>query len=83
MNKKMETCANCEGAGKHSKAIGIITSEDREEWSDEEFDAYMGGAYDRRCEVCHGTGKVLADDNRCEKYYATDEEYYWKREGGY
>jgi RecJ-like exonuclease len=80
---KLEICANCEGHGKHSKAIGVITSEDRLEWSDEEFDAYLGGAYDRLCEVCKGFGKVSANENRCEKYYATDEEYFRKREGGY
>jgi hypothetical protein len=43
----------------------------------------MHGAYDTACSVCRGTGKVLVGKNRVEQYYATDEEYYHKREGGY
>ena len=80
---KWEICCNCDGNGKHSKHLGVITSSDREEWDDEEFDQYMEGAYDTPCSVCRGTGKVLAGKNRVEQYYATDEEYYRKREGGY
>ena len=83
MLKNWEICSNCEGEGKHAKHLGIITGSDREEWSDEEFSDYMDGAYDMRCEVCKGSGKVLAGRNRVEQYYSTDEEYYWKREGGY
>ena len=43
----------------------------------------MNGGYDTTCEVCRGTGKVLTGKNRVERYYETDEEYYWRREGGY
>lgn len=75
-----EICCNCGGEGAHSKALGVINTE---EWSSDELDDYMAGGYDQICEVCKGTGKVLAENNRVEKYYATDEEYYWKREGGY
>ena len=79
-------CPTCEGEGKHSLAVGVITSSDRDEWDDEDFDQYMEGAYDRRCETCRGSGKVTADqleDYEPVRYYATDEEYYWRREGGY
>lgn len=78
-----EICRNCEGEGKHSKHLGIITGSDREEWSDEEFSDYLGGAYDCLCSVCGGSGKVRAGRNRVEQYYQTDEEYYRHREGGY
>ena len=80
---KWEICCNCEGHGKHSKHLGVITSEDLQDWSSEEFDDYLNGAYDVPCSVCKGTGKVLAENNHCEQYYATDEEYFRKREGGY
>ena len=83
MTTKWEICCNCDGNGKHSKHLGVITSSDRDDWDDEEFDDYMNGAYDTPCSVCRGTGKVLAGKNRTEQYYATDEEYYRKREGGY
>lgn len=78
-----QICNNCDGNGKHSKRLGIITSSTREEWTDEEFNHYMKGGFDVTCEVCDGNGKVEAEDNRQEKSYATDEEYYWKRAGGY
>ena len=80
---KWEICSNCEGNGKHSRHLGLITSSDRQKWDDEDFDQYMHGAYDTACSVCRGTGKVLVGKNRVEQYYATDEEYYHKREGGY
>lgn len=81
--KKWEICRNCEGDGKHSRHLGVITGSDRDDWSDEEFDDYMGGGYDTQCSVCAGSGKVSSDKNRVEKYYATDEEYFRNREGGY
>jgi RecJ-like exonuclease len=77
---KWEICCNCEGEGAHSKRLGVINVDD---WDSESLDDYMAGGYDQPCEVCKGIGKVLAGKNRVEKYYATDEEYYWKREGGY
>ena len=84
MTTKWEICCNCEGEGKHSKHLGGITSAELEQdWSEDELADYMNGAYDTLCSVCHGTGKVVAEKNRVEKYYSTDEEYYWKREGGY
>lgn len=75
-----EICCNCEGNGAHSKRLGIINTE---EWDDVELESYMAGAYDQPCEVCRGTGKVLVGKNRVEHYYQTDQEYYWRREGGY
>ena len=80
---KWQICCNCDGNGKHSKHLGIITQETQDDWGDEGMETYMGGGYDTACSVCCGTGKVLSENNRVEQYYATDEEYYWKREGGY
>lgn len=78
-----EICCNCEGEGKHSKHLGCLTHEDLQDWDDEQLASYMNGAYDTICFVCRGSGKVKAGENHVEKYYATDQEYYWKREGGY
>jgi RecJ-like exonuclease len=79
-------CPECEGEGKHSKALGIISSDRQDEWSEEEFENYMSGGYDQRCSTCKGTGKVTKEfyeDYAPVHYYETNEEYYWKREGGY
>ncbi len=79
-----EICCNCSGEGKHSNHIGAITSSElSQDWSDEDLESYKNGAYDKSCAVCYGTGKVRESKNRVEIYYATDEEYYRKREGGY
>lgn len=80
MTTKWQICCNCEGEGKHSKRLGTI---DVNEWDTEALACYMNGDYDEPCEVCQGSGKVKAGLNRTLRYYATDEEYYWKREGGY
>ena len=83
---KWHICPTCEGNGKHSLDLGAITSSDREEWDDEEFQQYIDGAYDRRCDTCGGSGKITAQQLETYtpyKFYATDEEYYRNREGGY
>lgn len=54
-------CDNCDGNGSHSKHLGAITQEDIDrDWSPDEFDDYLAGGYDMQCEVCKGSGKVLA-----------------------
>jgi len=80
---KWEICHNCNGEGAHSKHLGSFTSSDLADWSDDEMSDYFAGAYDCLCSVCEGTGKVRADQNRVETYYATDEEYYRRRPEGY
>lgn len=62
MKNTWKICCRCGGEGNHSHAIGAITGADRADWSDDEFSAYMAGAYSETCEVCEGTGKVLADN---------------------
>jgi hypothetical protein len=79
-------CPTCEGEGKHSLALGVITSSDRDQWDDEDLDQYMDGAYDQKCQTCKGSGKVTAaqlEGYEPVRYYETQEEYYWRREGGY
>ncbi len=60
---KVEVCPTCRGKGQHSLAIGAITQEDRErDWSDDEFQDYMDGFYDRQCETCRGLRVVDEPD---------------------
>lgn len=66
---KWEICSTCNGETKHSHAIGAITSDEWEhDWSEDERESYLNGGYDRRCEPCNGTGKVLNVDLETLKY---------------
>lgn len=59
-------CSTCRGNGKHSHALGAITMEDRErDWDQDSWNDYMGGMYDRQCEVCEGDGKIAVIDRDC------------------
>ena len=65
-------CGCCEGEGKSSLYLGAITQSDREpggSWEDpDEFAEYMRGGYDRTCDECGGSGKVVAEACRdCER----------------
>ena len=53
-------CHECRGNGQHAHAIDGdgITSDEWDQWEPDEQEAYMSGHYDRRCEVCNGSGKV-------------------------
>jgi hypothetical protein len=53
-----EICGTCRGNGGHSRRLGVIHAETWGDWDDEEREAYLGGAYDARCERCNGSGKV-------------------------
>lgn len=54
-------CTECNGDGHHAKHIGAMTwDEFNERFDDEDSQAaYFAGDYDRRCDKCDGTGKVL------------------------
>ena len=55
-----QICDVCQGDGKHSLHLGCITAEDRErDWDPDDFDNYMAGAYDKCCDTCDGSGKVM------------------------
>lgn len=53
-----EICSRCAGDGTSSAYLGSFTREDFIEDPDFAED-YMSGVYDRPCEKCHGSGKVL------------------------
>lgn len=57
-----EICGTCRGDGKHSAHLGAITSSEWDEWDYEEQETYMSGGYDRTCEDCGGSGKILTED---------------------
>ena len=62
-------CSTCRGNGRHSLHLGAITEEDRDrDWAPDEFEDYVHGGYDRPCEACGGSGKVLfVDPKTCKK----------------
>ena len=59
-------CDDCYGNGESSAYLGAFTAEDFDEAFPEDDDRmrYLSGGYDRRCEQCNGTGKVLLPDDR-------------------
>lgn len=62
-------CQQCDGDGVHDHPAfsNGITSSERDEWTDEEFDRYLDGAYDVRCDCCKGSGRVLSvDEAACQ-----------------
>lgn len=58
-------CDECGGEGKSSAYLGAFTMEQLHE--DPEFaEQYMEGGYDKPCERCKGSGKVLlVDEEAC------------------
>ncbi len=59
---KWEICYECQGEGKNSNHMGDWTGS---EWAEEDFDFqcdYMSGAYDKTCQCCKGSGKLLVVD---------------------
>lgn len=57
-----EICQECDGEGASSAYLGAITEEDRQDWSEESWESYLAGGYDRPCECCKGSGKTLVVD---------------------
>lgn len=57
-------CDDCGGEGHNSRQFGAMTSSEFVEcFDDEESRAdYFAGKYDRRCECCRGSGKVMTPD---------------------
>lgn len=67
-------CDTCDGDGRHSRHLGAFTEEDLDQQDPDFLERYVGGDYDRTCESCHGTGKVLRVDEGALK--ARDPELY-------
>jgi hypothetical protein len=55
-------CDGCEGKGKSSRYLGAISAEDRDDWGEDTFAAYMRGAFDRPCGDCRGQGWTIEVD---------------------
>lgn len=55
-------CRTCRGNGTHAHGIGAITGSEWAEWHEDEREDYLAGRYDRTCEACDGSGKVLTVD---------------------
>jgi hypothetical protein len=65
---KWAICDGCDGEGHHAKHIGGMVQQDLDEGFRDVIEDYMGGVYDRKCEDCDGTGKVLVvDAEACER----------------
>lgn len=58
-----EICSACRGEGMSSAYLGAYTREEfDQEFDYEEQERYFAGEYDRPCEVCEGSGKILEID---------------------
>jgi len=66
-------CDSCKGEGGTSKHLGAFSRDDIDELGDEWLEDYVAGAFDRPCEDCKGSGKVLTYRDGREHY--TDEQY--------
>lgn len=75
-------CGKCRGEGKHSGHLGAILSDELEQMHDDEREALFRGDYDKPCEECAGTGKVLADRPAPERDYAWESEAHLRAMGG-
>lgn len=70
-----EICPRCKGNGKHS-SLGLITSEEFNEWSPEEQEDYLNGKYDIVCENCKGEN-VVKVPNENDPLYQEYLDYYY------
>ena len=56
-------CWACDGAGKHSQHLGVISPS---EWDEEDLQHYFAGGYDRNCRRCWGQGTLIVHV-QCQK----------------
>lgn len=55
-----EICSVCKGEGTLDN-LGVVNPHD---FSDQEWEDYLGGRFRTRCETCNGTGKVRSDASK-------------------
>ena len=72
---KREVCWRCNGEGTHTNPSidgNGITSAEWAEWDDNDREGYLSGAYDVRCEECHGRNviDVVDYDQLSDEYKA-------------
>lgn len=63
---RFEVCNTCEGRGRHVDPnidSNGITSDEWNEWDDDEREGYMSGRYDITCLECHGDKVTPEIDN--------------------
>lgn len=60
---RFEICSICEGHGRSSAYLGAFTADEMAQQGPDFHDDYMAGRYDRACEPCDGTGKVMVADH--------------------
>lgn len=59
---KWVICSCCDGHGKSSAYLGAFTRDDLDDEGIDFQEDYFAGRYDRACDDCGGTGKVLIAD---------------------
>ncbi len=64
-------CDTCAGRGKHVNPSVDAGGADTEDWDEEDFERYMGGAYDVACYECKGRGLTPVPEPRDDEERAT------------
>lgn len=57
-------CGQCQGHGKSSAYLGAYTHEQLADEGPEFIEDYIAGEYDRACDHCGGSGKILTPDRK-------------------
>ena len=57
-----QICHYCQGAGKSSSHLGAFSRDEMDEQGPEFLEDYLAGMYDKSCDNCSGSGKVLVID---------------------
>ena len=70
-------CPNCRGKGTVAlHGIAIPADEFRNEWHEDEQEAYLNGDYDTVCETCNGSGTVTEEELRYQAEVAAERRYF-------
>lgn len=76
---KFEVCSRCAGKGTHVNPSvdghGITQSERENEWSHDEWEGYLSGAYDVTCDDCRGQRVMPVVDEEAVTRQKLDAEY--------